>query len=236
MANKPPVTRSRKESLDEIQALIDASLASAVDKAVSKATAHLANEITNLKLTVLELQNEVQNLKKKNNQLEQYSRRSNIRIRGLQVPEGSNCKEVVAKFLSEKLKGRNGEPVKVKEEDLDAAHPLPTPKTKPRTAVNADESATNGQEGGETPPQTPSPVVIVKFHNRDTRDFVIRSRRSLKDQPFAIQDDLTRENAALLQRLKKAPSINKAWSWEGKIYGTVYGIKKPKKFDILEEL
>ena len=182
-----------------------------------------------------ELRNEVHMLKETINQLrishnhtDQYSRRSHIRIRGLEVEKGVNCKGVVSNFLNTHMKRADGKSLSITPADIDAAHPLPSRprKTESTTPRTADPSASS----------PPPDVVIVRFHRRDTRDAVIRARRSLKGTKVSIQEDLTRENAALLRRLSQSPSIRSAWSWEGKIYGAMEGIKKPKRFDILDEL
>ncbi|ELU14856.1 hypothetical protein CAPTEDRAFT_207566 [Capitella teleta] len=71
-------------------------------------------------------------LKERLNNLEQCSRRAHLRIRGLKVEKGKDCKEVVASFLSSKLKRKNGFALSVKREDIDAAHPLRPLKFTPR--------------------------------------------------------------------------------------------------------
>lgn len=206
-------------SKEEASILIE----TAVAKAVAEATAHLFHDLYRLKVEVLELKTENQFLKKKNNQLEQYSRRSNIRIRGLEVPEGESSKRVVAAFINDHLKGRDGKPVEVTENDFDAAHPLPPLKLK---AKPNQEKSINSQL------EKKIPVLIVKFHDRDTRDAVIKCRRSLKGTNFTIQEDLTRANADLLNRLSNAPGMKNAWSWGGKIFAIASGERKPQRYDI----
>eukprot|EP00914_Ancora_sagittata_P031490 GHVO01063817.1.p1 GENE.GHVO01063817.1~~GHVO01063817.1.p1 ORF type:complete len:136 (+),score=4.72 GHVO01063817.1:1458-1865(+) len=65
---------------------------------------------------------ETDELKRSINNLEQYSRRSHVRIHGLDVPKGENCKKVVTQFLSSQLTQRNGATIKVNPTDIDAAH------------------------------------------------------------------------------------------------------------------
>jgi hypothetical protein len=45
-----------------------------------------------------------QALLRDHNRLEQYSRRAHLRISGLEVEEGEDCKTVVAEFLSAELR------------------------------------------------------------------------------------------------------------------------------------
>ena len=54
------------------------------------------------------------------NDVEQYGRRNNIRIRGLKLRHGEECQTAVAMFLNENLQ------VNINCEDIEAAHILPT--------------------------------------------------------------------------------------------------------------
>ena len=54
------------------------------------------------------------------NNVEQYGRRNNIRIRRLTVGEGNDCRAAVITFLSNKLN------VNIATDDIEAAHILPT--------------------------------------------------------------------------------------------------------------
>ena len=207
-------------SKEEVEKLIN----NAVQKAVAVATENMCCEINSLKTEILDLKKQMREMKKKNNQIEQYSRRSNIRICGLEVPAGEPCKKVVANFINENVKGRDGKPVEVSEKDFDAAHPLPPLQVKPKSGQNNPQASKK------------IPVVIVKFHERATRDTVIKARRSLKGSDYMIQEDLTRANTELLQRLSRASNIKNAWSWEGKVFASVTGLKKPQRFDIDQEV
>jgi hypothetical protein len=140
------------------------------------------------------------------NDLEQYSRRSHLRIRGLQVQHGETYKRAVARFCSTRLR------VDIHETDLDDAHPLPS-KPKPSAA-----STTTRPSG---PP--PLPTMIVRFHCRDQRDAVLRARKVLKNQGIVVAEDLTQLNQALLKKMKDSDQFTNSWSWMGKIYGIPAG-------------
>ena len=143
---------------------------------------------------------QIRELREDNNQLEQYSRRSHLRIHGLTLPEGADCKAAVCNFVRNNLRDPDDQPIDLTPEDIDAAHPLPMKTDATRT-----------------------PSLIVRFFARDTRDKVIRARRQLKNKKMgktslAITEDLTAANASLLRKAVKAPQFCAAWSWQGKIF------------------
>ena len=74
--------------------------------------------------------------------------------------------------------------------------------------------------------------MIVKFHERATRDTMIKARRYLKGSDYMIQKDLTRANS----ELSRASNIKNAWSWEGKVFASVTSLKKPQRFNIDQEV
>lgn len=151
------------------------------------------------------------------NDLEQYSRRSHLRIRGLHVQSGENYKSAVARLCSTKLQ------VPIKEEDLDAAHPLP--QTTRRT------SSKQAQQQQQQPPN-----IIARFHQRDQRDAVIKARALLKNSKIVVSEDLTAKNQDLLKRLHASNQFTSSWSWMGKIYAIPRGANKAKKISIKDTI
>lgn len=139
------------------------------------------------------------------NDVEQYGRRNNVRIRGLAVRKDEDCRSTVIAFLKEKLQ------VDVTTEDIEAAHILPS---RPELSDNADVS----QPSSQGPQQRGPPVIIVRFWERDLRDHVLRNRRRLKKTRFAIIEDLTALNAKTLTRVSKDPNVATAWTWSGKVH------------------
>jgi len=149
------------------------------------------------------------------NEAEQYGRRNNLRIKGLVVKRGNDCKHTVAEFVRSKLN------IPMPDEAIEVAHPIPI-----RTSVNQD-GARSSQP----------PVVIVRFVHREVRDSVIRQRRNLKDTPQSIVEDLTSLNLQVLNRLKNSPEVDKTWTWNGHIYATLHagGKIKVKPFQTIDE-
>ncbi|ELT93519.1 hypothetical protein CAPTEDRAFT_194122 [Capitella teleta] len=107
------------------------------------------------------LEHKVKTLEKETNHLEQYSRKSHLRINGMKVVRGEghavDYKQQVSNFVSHTLRDKGGVPISLNPEDIDAAHPLPS--------KNPNDI----------------PTIIVRFHAREKRDKVIAARRQLKD-------------------------------------------------------
>ena len=229
MANDKPQTRSKSTAhqetplytLEQVQDLVKKAVAASTEKILE---AH-NEKISALQRTISALEERVKKQELKHNHLEQYSRRSHLRIRGLEVTQGADCKKVVADFVCSKLRS-GGEPViHITSEDIDAAHPLPVRHPTPYTDADTTSKKT---------PRTPRSMVIVRFHKRDTRDQIIRARRLLKSSPFSVQEDLTAQNYNLLRQLNNSKEVDTAWSWEGKIYARLIGESKARRFDIYD--
>ena len=228
-----PVTRSKSAlqlqdsplyTLDQVHDIVERAVAASTEKILE---AH-NSKISALQKTICALEERLLKQELKNNHLEQYSRRSHLRIRGLEVSQGADCKAAVAEFVNSKLRSGGQPIIPITPADIDAAHPLPV-RNPPR---NADADATSTTRKASPP----RPMLIVRFHQRDTRDRIIRARRSLKGSPFSVQEDLTAQNASLLRRLTGNKKVDTAWSWEGKIYARLSGEAKARRFDINDTL
>lgn len=133
------------------------------------------------------------------NDTEQYIRRNNLRIRGLEIRKDVDCREIVVDFIKKKL---NVSEINVN--DIEAAHTLPT------------SSQVRQYDSGSST-QSVLPTVIVRFHHRHMRDEVMRNRRALKGSRITIIEDLTALNVQTLNRAKNHPDILTTWTWNGKI-------------------
>lgn len=206
-----PVTISKQE----IDSLVASAVAKAVEEAIKTTTTFFQKKMEELSAVCAKQQEEIDSLtaqvreaERATNQLEQYSRRSHIRIHGLSLDKSVDCKQSVCNFINTNLKDRQGKHMSLALSDLDAAHPLPNKdKTKP-------------------------PAVIVRFHERDLRDSVIAARRQLKGKRVRISEDLTAKNAKLLHQLQSSDKYESAWSWQGKIFAKQNSSSRPQRFDI----
>ena len=109
------------------------------------------------------------------NNVEQYGRRNNIRIRGLAIDEVTDCQASVVTFLNNKLN------MNIIADDIKTAHILPT---RPANTESTQSSAENTPRQRGRPP-----VVIVRFRKRDLRDNILQKRRQLKNTRFAIVEE-----------------------------------------------
>ncbi|XP_062613848.1 uncharacterized protein LOC134275596 [Saccostrea cucullata] len=142
----------------------------------------------------------------KANYNEQYSRKNNIKIYGVQETEGEDIIEVVKSVLKEK-----GD-VEVNERDIVAVHRIP------------------GTRG-----KAPKPI-LMKMVINDKKAHIMRKRSIVKEAPGNIRlgDDVTKENSELIARLLDSEGVSSAWYFNGAVYAQVK--KKRVKFDILDDI
>jgi len=142
------------------------------------------------------------------NDVEQYGRRNNIRIRGFKLRHDEDCQTAVAAFINDKLQ------INITREDIDAAHILPTKTDTSADAVPPSSASSSTLESR----QHATPAIIVRFKRRDVRDSVLRKRRLLKNSSISIVEDLSALNSQTLNRVSRHPDTVTAWTWNGKIY------------------
>lgn len=140
-------------------------------------------------------------LKEDHNNLEQYSRRDCLEIRGIPISEDENTNESVVK-LANKIG------VKMAYQDISTCHRLPR---------RSDPQAL--------------PAIIVKFVRRDMRDQLYRARKRLRNMTSKdlgyrnnnrvyINESLTQSNKNLLSKclkLKRDSKFKFLWTISGKI-------------------
>ena len=154
---------------------------------------------------ITSLEEEVRELAKANDSLEQYTRRPNLRFEG--VPEDDNGEDTDAKVLdiANSLLGMTP-PLDI--DDLERSH---------RLVRRADKDGR---------PRTRA--IIVRFQSERLRDDVFRARTKLKTYngerqdraPIFINDDLTPRRAKLAfdaRALKRSKKIADCWTAYGKV-------------------
>ncbi|KAH3837792.1 hypothetical protein DPMN_111193 [Dreissena polymorpha] len=111
--------------------------------------------------------------------------------------------EQVSSLLSTKLG------LKVAKEDIDVAHRL--------GKFNRDKAR----------------PVIVKFVRRQTKSDVMRNAKLLKGSVSFLNEDLTKLSAEVLAsvRLKDPENLERAWSFEGKLYARYRGKNHSDRID-----
>ena len=82
-----------------------------------------------------------------------------------------------------------------------------TTETDPKEMILSQSAATHSGD-----------QVIIRFCSQQVRDEIIKRRRVLKGTRQTIVEDLTVLNMATLNRLRKHTSIEKCWTWNGRLY------------------
>ena len=148
---------------------------------------------------ILEARDQAQLAWSKLDDLEQWNRRSNIRIINLPDPDekesNENCLQRVMNFLKRAIDIEF-----LYEHEVDICHRV-----------------------GRYEPGNPR-AVIVKFVRRTTKMAVMRGRlRNLpRGSPFVVED-LTKRRFQLLMKARNFPGARNAWSREGTIYARLWG-------------
>ena len=163
----------------------------------------LKNEVAELRCLAIQNKHDI-------NELEQYSRRDCLEIRGVPLPDLESTDAAVVK-MAECID------VEIEENDMSTSHRLPTRK---KTSSQSKR------------PEQP-PAIIVKFISRDKRDELYRARSKLKNLTSAdlgyrgtanklfISESLTRYNKELFGKCLEARrrlGYKFIWTQQGRIY------------------
>lgn len=186
------------------------------------------DQLNDLSTELKSIREEVRQSIAMSNSNEQYSRRNNLRIKGLQLDNTTDARQSVVSFLNQKLHLQG-----VTVNDIEAAHPLPA-----STFNSQHQQAGTAAELSATQRNNSRPPIIVRFVNRHHRDMVIASRKKLKGTKFAISEDLTTLNAKTLNRLRNDERVQVSWSWNGKIHALLRDGRKitVRPFQSLDDL
>ena len=145
------------------------------------------------------------------NEIEQYSRRNNIRIWG--IPEGEEAEDAndTADTVVSKLNELMG--VNLRRYDIDIAHRLGEKR--------------KGKKSGR--------CIIVKFVSRMSKIKCLKDRKTkLKGTNIYIQEDLTRLNYSVLMATKGNEDVEKSWTIDGAVCVKWKGLSDIKKISFAE--
>ena len=140
------------------------------------------------------------------NNMEQYSRRSCLRIFGLQEKKGEDTDTLVKEVITSKL-GVSLDIVK----DIDRSHRTG------RTPVSA-QSETSVTSGTDQPKSRP---IIIKLTSYRKKREILQNRKKLKGTKIVIVEDLTMKNQKLLSLTRSCKNVKKAWSSDGRIIALI---------------
>ena len=174
-----------------------AGLTKHVDKLESE-NADLKGQIANLSLKLSVIEQRVEENEKHTREIlrravnnEQYSRRANLKIYGLDEAENEVCNDLVLEFIRNRLF------CSVENEDIDISH---------RVGKFVKDN-----------PKGPRPI-IVKFVRRQKKLEVMKKRSQLKNSRTIMVDDMCRELQAVFNRVKADKRIKDVWTWDSKVF------------------
>ena len=161
--------------------------------------------------TIINLEQNVQILANKLDDLEQYGRRSPLRMFNVPLTPGESCTYAALKVMNELMK------VPVNENDIERCHVLGRPNAK-----------------GNRP-------IIVKFKSYSSKAAVFSAKNKLKGNPAKIfvTEDLTRKNHSIIQKLvelRKNDTIDSFWTNDCKISVKVYEFSVPARVSSLNDV
>ncbi|MEW8546421.1 MAG: hypothetical protein AB2693_23125, partial [Candidatus Thiodiazotropha sp.] len=174
-----------------------------VEQRVALAVAPLKNELDSVKASLAKVEKALQESVTKYDELEQYSRRSCLRITGIAESANEDVSKIVLD-LSRRIK------VDITPQDIDRAHRV----GRPRDNHGIGSQSRNPIRGRE---------IIVKFTNTSARLKYLKGRGVLREEKAGIyiNEDLTktrRDLAYECRRLQKSKRINKTWIYNGTVF------------------
>ena len=158
------------------------------------------------------------------NDLEQYGRKSNLKIDGLPEAEGYETAEMTTGVFIDKMNALIPS-LDLRREDVNIAHRLGIKKSRKT-------------KGGETiiPRRA-----IVRLNSRIKRDHILKSRKLFKGTDIYVNEDLTQLNQLVLAcvRRKMSDEVKKSWSRNGRIFyenktGDMIEVKFPEFQDWID--
>lgn len=145
-------------------------------------------KINNLEKEVKNLQTEIEEIREEKENMEQYSRRNNLRIFGVQEKETENTQEIVVKLIEEKLK------YKINPEEIESCHRVSTKST------------------------NKSRPILLKLTTNKTKNDIYYKKKALKGTKITIREDLTSHRKELVKTAVEHFGSKTVWSQNGKIF------------------
>ena len=202
-SNNPTNPRPDDELTYQLATRIEAMVTSKIDE-LEKKFQNVEKEMEKLKDDVNESINHVEDLLRQDIDQtweyavrnEQYSRKNNLRVLGLEEEEGENLEEKFIKLIGENLQEE------VSADEIEIIHRIGAPK--------------NERDRGSRRDTRPRPV-IVKLQSHKTKIKIILKRKLLKGKGYVIVEDMADAIAKRLKELKSKRSVESAWFTNGKI-------------------
>lgn len=158
---------------------------------VSKEVEKLRGEVNSLRAAVTDLDHK---LMARTDELEQYTRRNNVRIFGVAERTGEDTDLIVRELCRDKLG------VELREEALCRTHrvgrqPQPGP---------------NGEKRHRP--------IIVRFVSYRDRRLVYGAKKNLKGSGITVREDLTSQRLEVLKKAIERHGLRRTWSLDGRVF------------------
>ena len=213
--------RIKKNLESELEKKIEKKLNKKLEEKLKEKTAELNDRLDSLVYENVQLREEVDTFKnsqsecekytkeamERSNRNEQYSRKNNVKIMGVDEQESESeelLTERVTSILAAVAK------VKVEETKIMALHRIP------------------GKSG------MPKPV-LLKLTNNSVKTSIMKKRQEMKRAGFRLVDDVTKHNTTLINKLLLHNKIDSAWYYNGSVFGRTNEGKR-HKFDICSDI
>lgn len=191
---KMPFTQSQitdikqliSESIAEI--LTETVISQMVDKVIEKTSEKIKVVSSNLEQHGKYIEKFRVNMEEKIDNIEQFSRRNNIRIYGLKEGENENIQLVVDNFFTEKMGLHD------MEEKIDYCHRI-------------GKSTSDGKR-----------AILVRLKTRAARDIVISNRKVLKGTQITVTEDMTALRHRWLKEVVEVIGGRSVWTLNGQIF------------------
>ena len=187
-----------KES-DFLDLLLD-HLSERITDIVNSRCQALQAEVAVLQAVVKESDSHVERLNRRCDDLEQYSRRNNIRIFGVCEEEQENPVAVALEIFNQKMG------IKLKETDIDRAHRVG------KKSRGAESGAADRNSSSHKRP------IIVRFTGYSVRNSVFNSKSKLKGTKITIREDLTKRRLDQYVAASTQYGFKNVWSKDGNIF------------------
>lgn len=174
----------------DLRTVVEDAVRSALSE-VSKEVTRLGAEVTRLSAAVCDLNNK---LIERTDDLEQYQRRNNIRIFGVEESEGEDTDRIVVDLCREQL-GLQDFSV----EALCRTHRVGRP---PKPGPNGEKRHR---------------PIIVRFTSYRVRRAVFGSKKRLKGTGITVREDLTSLRLELLRRATAVHGVRSTWTQDGRV-------------------
>ena len=192
----------------QVKLMISDEIDRLVREKVESATYDFRNAIEALRIENKELRGNLSDMEMKLesriDELEQYSRRSCIRVAGISESDNENTDEIVLELASRL-------DVKIERNDIEVSH---------RVGRSKYQSSVNNAPSGR---QIKSREIIVKFRNHQARLDLLKARSTLRErkEKIYINEDITQYKRNLsyqCRELTREKKIAKTWVYGGNVF------------------